>query len=233
MSQDDEDYHLPLQDQRVFGAGIKRKRVPFVRAQSQPPTPPPSQTRLQKQTLGDRYLAIVLPQGLDKGSDIPERAVNAEQDGRPSDEEEEEAVCAVCRLPITTETSTALASRAHEASLAHQVCLTHSDPPSHLDRAHVGLRYLSSYGWDPDGRRGLGARGTGIRVPVKGKVKNDTVGLGVKDVDRGRVQKEARQKIPMSAKQVRKQEAVEKERDRRLREAFYGRDLEAYLGPGG
>lgn len=233
MSPDDEDYHLPLQDQRVFGAGIKRKRVPFVRAESQPaPAPAPAQTHPDGQSLGDRYLAIVLPQGLDRVSENPERAVDTKQGGSPS---HEESVCAVCRLPITVKLSATLASRAHEASLAHQVCLTHSDPPSHLDRGHVGLRYLSSYGWDPDARRGLGPSGTGIRVPVKGKVKHDTVGLGVKDVERVRVrvQKEASQKIPLSAKQTKRQEAADKERDRKLRDAFYGRDLEAYLGPGG
>ena len=30
--EDEEDYFLPLEDQRVFGAGIRRKRVPFVRS---------------------------------------------------------------------------------------------------------------------------------------------------------------------------------------------------------
>lgn len=42
------------------------------------------------------------------------------------------------------------------------------------------MRYLSSYGWDPDSRLGLGATGReGIREPVRTRPKNDTVGLGM------------------------------------------------------
>jgi G-patch domain len=227
MSQEeDEDYYLPLQDQRVFGAGIKRKCVPFVRAESEPADT--SQTPPEKAGLGDRYLSIVLPQSRDDISKDRELPVDTEQEEKPPTE----MICAVCNLPIMSDTAAATA-RPHESSLAHQVCLKHSDPPSHLDRAHVGLRYLSSYGWDPDERRGLGATGAGIRVPIKGKVKNDTVGLGVKDVDQVRVKKETKEKTRLNARQVRKLEADGKVRERKLREAFYGKDLEAYLGPGG
>jgi G-patch domain len=226
MSDAGQDYYLPLQDQRVFGAGIKRKRVPFVRAESEPPSA--SQATAPKPSLGERYLSIVLPQ-------TPEAAetLNDQPDDRQKDETlSGQVICAVCNLPITADTSTAPA-KPHESSLAHQVCLSHSHPPSHLDREHIGFKYLSSYGWEPDSRRGLGASETGIRVPIKSKVKNDTVGLGVKDSDRVRVQKEVKEKTRLNAKQIRKQEAAGKKREKQLRDAFYGKDLEAYLGPGG
>ena len=231
---EDEEYFL-LQDQRVFGAGIKRKRVLFVRAESEPAHASQS-TTTRKPGLGDRYLSIVLPQITNSTSNQAELSAAAQKAEKPPTSNET-TICPVCKLPITPSASTspAQSTKSHESSLAHQVCLTHSHPPFPLSRSHIGLKYLSSYGWDPDARRGLGATGSGIRVPIKGKVKNNTVGLGVKDSEGVRVQKEAKEKRKVrlnNAKQVREQVAVEKERERRLRDAFYGRDLEAYLGPG-
>ncbi|KZZ91288.1 G-patch domain containing protein [Ascosphaera apis ARSEF 7405] len=77
MSQEDpDDYFLPLEDQRVFGAGIRRKRVKFVpaketsaggsildsslRAASAPPQ--------EQISAGDRYLSIVLGHGRNEGA---------------------------------------------------------------------------------------------------------------------------------------------------------------------
>jgi len=39
--------------------------------------------------------------------------------------------------------------------------------------------------------------------------------------------------VRLNAKQVRQQELEGKKREARLRDAFYGKDLEQYLGPGG
>lgn len=225
MSQEDDEYFLPLQDQRVFGAGIKRKRVPFVPAESEPTS---ASQACPKPGLGDRYLSIVLPR-VEKDAEGPRERPQKSQSHESS---ANQAICAVCKLPVTSDTL-AGAAKPHESTLAHQVCLSHSHPPSHLDRRNVGLKYLSSYGWDPDARRGLGATGTGIRVPIKGKIKNDTVGLGVKQSDHIRVQKEAKDKKKLNAKEVRKQEAAGKKREMQLRDAFYGKDLETYLGPRG
>jgi G-patch domain len=219
---DDDEYDLPLQDQQVFGAGIRRKRVPFVYAGSEPALVGPT---LSKPGLSDRYLSIVLPEPAENTDGHEEQSERAQNDGCPPDK----VACAVCKLPITPDTSMAVA-KSHESSLAHQVCLSHSHPPSHLDRDHVGLRYLSSCGWDPDGRRGLGPSGAGIRVPIKSKIKNDTVGLGVKDVGGVGVQRQAKEKMRLNAEQVRKQEAAVKKREMQLKDAFYGKDLEAYLG---
>lgn len=225
MSQEDDEYFLPLQDQQIFGAGIKRKRVQFVRAGSEPTHP--SQA-YPNPGLGDRYLSIVLPQNPETSENGEERPPGVEKEITANDE----VLCALCHLPITPATSRTPA-KPHESSLAHQVCLAHSHPPSHLDREHIGLRYLSSYGWDPDARRGLGATETGISFPIKGKIKNDTVGLGVTDRDRVRVQKESKVKARLNAKQMRKQDVAGKQREMQLRDAFYGKDLEAYLGPTG
>jgi G-patch domain len=224
MSHEDDEYFLPLQDQQVFGAGIRRKRVPFVRAESEPPCPsqaPP------KQGLGDRYLSIVLPRSSADAENVQKQSIDAPEDTMTSDE----VVCTVCKLPIIPAASSG-PTKPHGSSLAHQVCLSHSHPPSHLDREKMGLKYLSSYGWDPDARRGLGATETGIRVPIKSRIKNNTVGLGVKDSDRVQVQKEAKKNTRLNAKQMRQQQAAGKKREMQLRDAFYGKDLEAYLGPG-
>lgn len=146
-------------------------------------------------------------------------------------------------------------TRPHEASLAHQLCLTHSHPPSHLDRTRHGMRYLSAYGWDPDSRVGLGMPGReGIREPVKGRLKVDTVGLGVdvdNDVDgedgavegsRRKKREEERRKRrtaiekgrvekKLNAKEVRKGDLESRKRGDRLREMFYqSDDVQKYLG---
>ena len=93
----------------------------------------------------------------------------------------EGAFCEICNFPINPQAATASTAIAnHESTIAHMVCLAHSHPPSHLDRTRQGFKYLSAYGWDPDSRQGLGVTGEGIRAPVKAKMKNDTVGLGVK-----------------------------------------------------
>src|ERR1700749_928263 len=154
----DEDYFLPLQDQRVFGAGIKRKRIDFVPASTSDLSQPTS-TRQGKTDIGSRYLSIVLPQSRTDSpdttasttpevTDLPSERPSAESSAQPSPLPTAPELCPVCAQPITS---------THESSIAHQVCLQHVHPPSHLPRSHVGVRYLSSYGWDPDARRGLGA----------------------------------------------------------------------------
>ncbi|KAI9836570.1 MAG: hypothetical protein M1819_001202 [Sarea resinae] len=196
-SYDEEEYFIPLQDQRVFGAGIKRKRVPFV-----PSTTESSLTAstihiqenkaaASERQVGDRYLAIVLGQATQQGpgTEAKPATLRTSSDEESTETAKDQAgstppsppppppspLCDICNLPLTTPSTT----HPHEATLPHQLSLPHSHPPSHLDRSRLGLRYLSSYGWDPDSRLGLGASGSGIRVPVKGKIKNDTVGLGV------------------------------------------------------
>lgn len=214
MSDEEEDYFLPLEDQRVFGAGVKRKRIAFVPSSTPSTTVPAPKPARSSQ---ERYLSIVSKKPskelLETGADATSTLT--------------EEICPICNLPLPLSVPST-----HESSIAHQLCLAHSHPPSHLDRAHVGVKYLSNYGWDPDARLGLGAAGDGIRAPIKGKVKNDTSGLGVDRKDTTQKQKGSERYRPgrLNAKQVRQQEADGKKRAAQLRDAFYGKDLEQYLG---
>ncbi|OJJ50822.1 hypothetical protein ASPZODRAFT_126769 [Penicilliopsis zonata CBS 506.65] len=234
----DEDYFLPLEDQRVFGAGISRKRVQFVPSSEHLTTTSSSiQPATTATEIANKYLSIVLPE-------------------KPSAEGEKETVsvlsspvrrCEVCRLPLADEGEeedddqgtkrTTSTTKPHESSLAHQVCLEHSHPPSHLDRTRHGLRYLSAYGWDPDSRLGLGAPGReGIRDPLKPQVKNDTVGLGIKRHADGEKEKakpaaKVQKTQKLNAKQARMGYARAQKKSDRLREMFFQNDdVQRYLG---
>lgn len=236
--ENDEEYLVPLQDQRVFGAGVKRKRVPFVPARTDAP---PISTSSPSSKIGDRYLSVVLQNtDLAKGDIIPNgfspEYVEATAKGRmgagSAQDSTERVLCEICRLPMEyTDRPMISSSRPHEASLAHQVCLAHSYPPSHLDRTRKGLQYLSSYGWDPDSRLGLGIAGEGIRVPIKAKSKNNTMGLGAGKFLQ--TQKHAEKKQKLDAKQVRQNEQESRRKRERLQELFYRNDdVEKYLGSG-
>jgi hypothetical protein len=227
---DEEDYTIPLQDQRVFGAGIKRKRVKFVPSTgsdslSQRPTPPPSTS------MGDLYLSMVMK----KKSEDASKASATQSPTTDASEASTPSVCEVCRLPLSDQTRLQedgiSTSRPHEASIAHQVYLKHSHPPSHIDRSRKGLSYLSSYGWDPDARQGLGASGQGIQFPIKPKSKNDKLGLGLV-VPKAELEKFKREKRveKLDAGKVRKLDEKDRRKRERLQEMFYRNDdVERYL----
>lgn len=222
----------PLEVQRMFGAGIKRKRIDFVPAggasteSTRQPNPP---------TLtGDKYLSIVLKNGASSSefNTSNTQAPNASESLSHHQLEPKGAVCEICRLPIkASDDASTTSSEPHEASIAHQVCLQHSRPPSHLNRDRQGLKYLSSYGWDPDSGLGLGATGEGIRVPIKVKVKNDTVGLGV---ELRETKKGPEKNVELlDAKKVRKKNLEDRKKREKLQQMFYGNDdVERYLGGG-
>ena len=232
MSDVEEEYHVPLVDQRVFGAGVNRKRIAFIPASNGDGVPPQSVSI--KPNLADKYLSIVLPK--ESSSNNP---TSAPSEGEASSVSGT-TVCPICKQPVSVSADN-IAINTHESSIAHQVCLEHSHPPSHLDRDHVGLRYLKEYGWDPDGRTGLGAKAEGIRIPVKTKAKHDTIGLREfeNDDDVNSKTKKVSLKpkkepvVMLDAGKVRKQEAEKKRRAEKLRTTIYGPDLEQYLGPGG
>lgn len=292
MPEADEDYFLPLEDQRVFGAGIRRKRVQFVRSSEhqlhttttasteddtsgrEPPGP----------SVADKYLSIVLPANAKKkkreekqdDAGLTPQTTPPPQSGPFTSNDEDapsfpstdtEAAqtprCEVCNLPLSAtdqESAEEGPQKPHEASLAHQICLVHSHPPSHLDRTRHGLRYLAYYGWDPDSRLGLGAPGReGIRDPIKGQVKQDTVGLGAevrvkkKKADsftgvgrtpppttttnptRTNAQAQAQQKVrKLNAKEVRKGDGEARRKAEKLREMFFqSDDVQRYLNGAG
>ena len=196
---DDEEYMIPLQDKRVFGAGIKRKRVQFVRANDSTTTID-APTTSSGPSASDFYLNLVLPKAetkitstrpafsqtdtsnnaADKEASSPKDSdINSKvgQSDRPAPAPgglQAQIVCETCHLPIDTSSSTT----PHQALFAHQLSLPHSHPPSSLSRTHPGLRILQSQGWDPDSRLGLGATGSGIRFPIKAKEKSDRLGIG-------------------------------------------------------
>ncbi|KAH8678677.1 hypothetical protein BGZ60DRAFT_468121 [Tricladium varicosporioides] len=249
---DDDVYEIPLQDQRVFGAGIKRKRVQFVPSSSNSSTPP-TQSRSSAKSISDHYLKLVLSESSkDANNDTaPRHQQFTASDERSSNSGEQQAsesqVCEICSLPLSSLPSAGTTlnglsntdysgmgpskdMRPHEASLAHQVCLKHSHPPSHLDRNRKGLAILSTYGWDPDARLGLGATGQGIQYPIKTKPKDDKLGIGVvlpKEADRRKKQKPER----LDAGKIKKLNEKDKQRTQRLRDIFYqNEDVDRYLG---
>ncbi|EPS32344.1 hypothetical protein PDE_07304 [Penicillium oxalicum 114-2] len=262
---DEEDYYLPLHDQRVFGAGVRRKRVPFVRSSDHElstikPAERPSSTPAGL-SIADRYLSIVLKKDssdtssaalTDQAAAGSVRAVHSAPPDRqliptsivqpiPPSQPSPANYCEICNLPLSSEAPQedmpgTFLTRPHEASLAHQVCLEHSHPPSHLDRTRPGLRYLSNYGWDPDSRLGLGATGReGIREPLKGRIKQDTAGLGAgldADGDRIPAPPPRPKKVEkLNAKQARKGAAEARRRGEKLRNMFFQSDeVLKYLG---
>ncbi|EEH40223.1 hypothetical protein PAAG_02278 [Paracoccidioides lutzii Pb01] len=261
MAYDDEhEYFLPLQDQQVFGAGIKRKRVPFIpssdiTAASNTPSSSKdissaSNTLLQQQqqqqqqqpntsSIGDRYLSIVFPPAPETNGPETHPTTSTPSPSSTSAATTPSVTCEICQLPLSPspsshDTDTRHSSKPHETTLAHQVCLPHSHPPSAIDRTRPGFKYLSARGWDPDSRLGLGPQGQGISAPLKPRVKHDTLGLGVKPRKAGeeKAAKGNGKKVEkLNAKQVRKLEEDGKKKGERLREMFYAReDVQRYLG---
>lgn len=224
----------PLQQQRAFSR--KRKRIAFVPQQDDPPAATPAPSR-PPSTISDIYLKIVLPR---PSGDSPNDStaygvvcaapVTAARNSAA-------ALCPVCTLPLTTPTPTPTAltvgsaamALTHEATLAHQVCVPHSHPPSALDRDSKGLHYLSSHGWDPDERRGLGTRGNGRLFPVRLKERPARLGVGAEHVAMAAPEKVAK----LDAGQARRDATKERGKAERMRQIVYGReDVNAYLGVG-
>lgn len=245
---DDDEYYLPLEDQRAFGAGITRTRVKFVPAAENVSTTETINATDQKSALstsvGDTYLSIVLKkregkeatalvnQTTDKQSahSSPQPSTITKSIQEDTTTAESTSICPICSTEIHS-----TATHTHESSIPHQFSLPHSHPPSHLDRTRPGLKYLESYGWNPDARQGLGTSGTGIREPIKTKVKNDTVGLGVKVKKGAAVGVEKKKEEKLDAGRVRKMEGRKKKEEERLRGILFGRDeeIERVLNGGG
>lgn len=218
---EDEEDELPLHQPRAFGAGLHRKPIAFLPAKSGDLSST-SEANASSQSVADLYLDIVLSKTTNLGTTKPGTA--------------SPPICEVCQLPLDEPTS-ALSSekskpkpRPHEVSIAHQVCLAHSHPPSALDRSRLGLSLLQSQGWDPDSRSGLGVEQQGMRFPAKAKEKHDNLGIGVKVPKNLEVyKKEQPQKL--DAGKVRKMAVEDKKRRERLQRQFYGNgELEKYLG---
>ncbi|KHN98969.1 D111/G-patch [Metarhizium album ARSEF 1941] len=226
---DAEDDEIPLHHKRAFGSGLKRKEVAFVRAtESDDGTAAVPEPRAVS-AIGDLYASIVLGQGQVKSvSALASAAATATASHQPqpaSSNRDEAEICPTCSLPITSW------SKEHEASLAHQVSMPHSHPPSALDRSRMDLRALKSQGWDPDARRGLGLEGEGVRYPIKTKAKDDRLGIGAAEVPESQKQ-EPKEPLrrKLTSKEVKQAMAKEKQKKERLQAEFYGSvDVESYL----
>lgn len=218
---------IPLQHKKPFGSGLRRNEIKFVPASIEDTEAANQQRDKTKgQSISDFYLSMVLKK--------PEPAATQKEPAKAP-------VCDICSMPLTTTDESASSSTSHrktgshhEASIAHQVCLAHSHPPSALDRSRMGMTVLAAQGWDPDSRTGLGAVGQGTQYPVKAKPKEDRLGVGVVVPKDGAMKKKEKEKPKLlDAKKVRKMAAEDRKRADRLQRELFGRvDLEKYLGPG-
>lgn len=202
-----------------------KRPISFVRASHSTPNLP-----LPKSNLGDAYLSLVLASSSDTAqSSEPPLLDDAGSLARNS-------ICPVCSLPVIDKTGD------HETSIAHQVCLQHTHPPSALDRSRKGLVYLQGYGWDPDERRGLGARDREGRLhPVLPQSKEDRAGIGtsIGDTEDGGKKRSGRNtpdKVvkKVGAKEAKKNVAEDKKKRERLQRLFYtDESVLKYLGEDG
>jgi len=238
MSDNDngDDYEeTPLHRHRAFGAGIKRKRIDFV-----PQTAPAdlaTTSTTPKQGAGDLYLSIVLskkPRGLEKAEiaqladarKLEDEADKAELLSTTTgilESSDDKVVCSTCNRSITTSIPQ------HEATLHHQLSLPHSHPPSSIDRTSRGLDYLSSYGWDPDARLGLGASNSGRLHPVRATNRADKDKLGV-GATQATILKAIKEK-KLDAGETKKKEEEIKARAARMRQLVFNSDeVNKHLG---
>ncbi|KAK3670201.1 hypothetical protein LTR78_009957 [Recurvomyces mirabilis] len=216
----DDEYEIPLRDQRYFGAGIKRKRILFVASTSDEailtPTRPATTTTT---TAADRYLAIVLKTPKVDAL-TADHAVGGEVAGDQL--KTDDPTCNICHRPMTAEDTT----QSHSTSIAHQICLQHSHPPSHVDRTRKGLAVLENQGWDPDSRLGLGAAGEGRLYPVRATENPNKAGLGARFAKPKPIEKPIR----LDAGKTRLMEQEGKKTAERLRNAFQrSEEVEKYL----
>ena len=238
-----EDYFLPLTDQRVFGAGIKRKRIAFVSASTTASDiPAVSQPASSDKRAAARYFDIVFPT-TEADSELAGIKCETIVDNDTTADLPKTCACQVCLVCSQPIESGSTKHIQHQSSIRHQLAVPHMHPPSHLPRDHPGLKYLASYGWDPDSRTGLGAQSQGIRQPIKAHEKKDTHGLRekvnreeegqVRKPGTTKVQNDDRNPMRLNAKQARLQALAGKKRTAQLRKSFYSRiEVEEYLGPG-
>lgn len=219
---------VPLHHMKPFGSGLRRNEIKFVPASNEEQTvTAESNEQPRGQNVSTFYLNMVL-----------KNSVVDTQTSSETEEANDVEVCEICKMPFTSaapangKVSGAKSSH-HEASIVHQVCLTHSHPPSALDRNRKGLSILEAAGWDPDSRTGLGLSGQGVRYPINAKPKEDRLGVGVVVPKDFHVKKQKEKPKMLDAKKVRKLAAEDRKRTDKLQQQIFGKvDLERYLGKG-
>ena len=121
-------------------------------------------------------------------------------------------LCPTCHLPLPSSKNL---QRKHLRSTAHLSKVVDSRPPPvnplPVDRSSYGYKVLLSQGWNDKDRHGIGAEDNkGRREPIKAsRVKNDTVGLGIKGRKVQEVVKE--KKLIESGKDIRRRYEKEKQ----------------------
>lgn len=202
---------LPFASHAAYGRGLWKNPIQFVSAV---PEAPSTATPSHGNTLAEKYLAIMFP------------------NGQPPPRPEAYPACGICGEPVKEQDP-----RMHYLSPAHQAALPRTHIPSAIDRTRMGLKYMSKHGYDVDARLGLGASGQGMLFPLVPKEKRDKLGLGIdkKEHEKKRALggasvadvKEGR----LDAGKVRKMAKVEKKKHDKLQRMFYGNDeVEKYLG---
>ena len=238
---EDDDYDdVPLQHKRPFGAGLHRKQaIAFVPASSSLKSVDDTSLPTTKPhpNIADLYLSMVLPKD-DRPKSAPPPETNPLSAPPPPNPPSQ---CPICNLPLNPSPSTSQSQSPspskgieppapHEYSFAHQLCLPHSHPPSSLNRTRKGLSILASHGWDPDARLGLGADQQGTPYPVKAKVKDNKLGIGL-HIPKGAAAPPKKKEQLLDARKVRKMGRDEVRRGERVRQELFGDGrLEKYLG---
>lgn len=241
---DEED--VPLHYKKAFGSGLKRKKVDFVRAEDPDASSTINNSTVQSTStsIGDLYASVVLKEDEEAARSRHQSSNSKDKASTPKHEAEaspstdslettEAQICPVCSLPITTSLTQ------HEATLAHQVSVKHSHPPSALDRSRMGLRTLASHGWDPDARVGLGVEGDGMRYPIKVASKDDKMGIGAAEEAKRREEESKKNRTPkkeeelvksLSTKELKALQAQQRKKAEVLQREIFGRgDLDKYL----
>ena len=248
--EDDVDNDVPLQHKKAFGSSLKLKKVDFVKASDGDLASTRTNDGESGKAVSDLYLSVVMknvdPTGT-SSCELLARNGRSERSESPATEAASlQDICGDCNLPLgpidagIPDIDTSLTKRReitvkHNASIAHQVSLSHSHPPSAISRQRMGLVCLEACGWDPDSRKGLGVNEQGIPHPLKPKPKDDNLGVGLeipkevlKQAKKEHEEKENRRVKKMKAKDRIK---AEKQRDQRLHDLFYARtDVLNYLG---
>ena len=142
----------------------------------------------------------------------------------PPNTSEPVKLCPTCHLALP---SSASLQRKHFCSTAHLSKVTDSRPapvnPLPIDRSSYGYKVLLSQGWNDKDRYGIGAEDNkGRREPVKAsRVKNDTVGLGIKGRKKTKeIVKE--KKLVESGKEIRRRYEKEKQWRKEWMEYMHG-----------
>ncbi|KAK6544586.1 hypothetical protein TWF694_001274 [Orbilia ellipsospora] len=191
---------------KPYGTGVKRKQIEFVPASKEDQADGSQETGRnidpsRGTSVADYYLSLVLPSKAapDAGNSSELSLPNPEESKRraenldPSTETEGygntvppgsavveqpletsaalDQICPTCKARVTNWNS-------HVRTTAHMASEEHSKTPHHLNRQSEGYKHMVKLGWDPDGDRGLGAEGQGIRFPVKARMKKDNLGIG-------------------------------------------------------